>query len=191
MFSKDNRLESMPARKRVSYGKQVESQIIKSLREQGLVIEDVPRNVDCNDKIDCYLLEEGTKKACQIKCRMGYSGSDFLLDLYEPYYGMTSEDTKKGRDYISEYDKYICLSRDTIYVIDGKLQKKLVERVLEEWKAFRYELPIFNSVSDPGVQIRFTSDKSNGRPKILMFVSPDVFSEKDVKKYKLLKVSDV
>lgn len=177
MFNKDNRLESQSSRKRYLYGKQVEDLIVKALEMHGLKFEDVDRKVDCEEKIDRYLIGEGVKKACQIKCRMGYSGDDVLIDVYEPFYGIDNLATKQGRDYVGKYDVYVCLSKDgkTIRVINGKRQKEIIEMVLDEWTKSYYQLPVFDSYRFKGVQMRYTKDRSNSRPKILMFIRPDVY----------------
>jgi len=176
-FNKNNRLESQSSRKRYLYGKQVENLIVKALEGHGFVFEDVDRKVDCDEKIDRYLIQEGVKKPVQIKCRMIYSGDDILLDLWEPFWGINNEATKKGRDYVGQYEIYICLSKDgkTIRVIDGKRQKQIVEDVLEEWAASHYQLPVFDSYRYKGVQIRYVRDKANQRPKVLMFINPSVY----------------
>lgn len=179
MFHKNNRLESQSSRKRYLYGKQIEDLVIKALQSHGLIFEDVDRRTDCDLKIDRYLIQEGVKKPCQVKCRMSYSGDDVLLDIWEPFYGVTNEATKPGRDYIGQYEVYICLSKDgkTIRVIDGKRQKEIVERVLDEWKVSYYQLPVFDSYRHKGAQLRYTRDRSNGRPKVLLFLNPSVYEE--------------
>ncbi len=188
MFNKNNRLESQSSRKRYLYGKQIENLIIQSLEKHGLVFEDVDRNIDCNDKIDRYLITEGQKKPCQVKCRMSYSGDDILLDIWEPFFGIKNDATKPGRDYVGKYEVYICLSRDgkTIRVIDGKRQKEIVEAILEEWQSAYYQLPVFDSFRFKGCQIRYTKDKSNLRPKVLMFIKPDVYEFDEIKLYEMI-----
>jgi hypothetical protein len=188
MFNNNNRLESQASRKRYLYGKQIEDKIVKSLETYGLVFEDVDRNTDCYDKIDRYLVVEGGKKPCQIKCRMSYSGDDILIDIYEPFMGIDSSDTKQGRDYIGKYEVYIVLAKDgkTIRVIDGIRQKEVIEEVLKEWSGYHYQLPVFNSKLYPGCQLRYTTDRNNNRPKVLMFINPSIYVEgKEIKLYEM------
>jgi hypothetical protein len=177
MFNNNNRLETQASRKRYLYGKQIEDKIVKSLESYGLVFEDVDRNTDCVDKIDRFLITETSKKPCQIKCRMGYSGDDILIDIYEPFKGIDNQETQPGRDYVGKYEVYIVLSRDgkTIRVIDGFRQKEIIEAVLKEWSGEHYQLPVFNSKLYPGCQLRYTTDRNNNRPKVLMFINPSVY----------------
>jgi len=167
----------MPAHKRVFVGKHYEGLIVKALESQGLKFKTVSMEMDCKEKIDRLLVEEDGDKTCAIKVRMNYSGKDILVDLYEPYFGLESGSTKKGRDLVSQYDYYICLSRDIIYVINGKRQKQIIDEVLEEWKSHGQVLRIYSSTQYPGVQIRYTSDKANHRPKLLMFIPVDAYDE--------------
>lgn len=187
MFHKNDRLESRSSRQRYLYGKQIEKLIIDCLRGYGLTLEEADRKADCEDKIDCYLCVNDKKLACQVKCRMGYSGDDILIDVYEPYWGVGNENTKHGRDYVGQYDVYIVLSKDgsTIRVIDGKRQKEVIEEVLQEWTAFHNQLPVFNSLKYKGVQMRYTRDKANGRPKVLMFIPPTIYEGQEVSYYKM------
>jgi hypothetical protein len=187
MFDKNDRLESQPSRKRFLYGKDIEKSIVECLRHHyNFIIEEAEKKVDCDDKIDCFLIENDVKIPCQVKTRMGYSGSDILADIYEPFLGIDNENTKKGRDYVGRYEKYIVLIKDTIYIIDGKRQKEIIENVLAEWEASHHQLPVFNSNQYDGVQIRYTTDKNNSRPKILMFIDPSVYKkETEIKCYEM------
>lgn len=185
MFNKNNKLESLSSRKRYLYGKQVEDNIVKALESYGLKFEEVDRKTDCEDKIDRILIENNTKKNCQIKCRMGYSGSDILVDIWEPFMGVDNPATKPGRDYIGKYETYIVLIKDIIYVINGNRQKKIIEDVLEEWKSAHHQLPVFESFRYAGVQLRYSVDKSNGRSKILMFIPVKTYEGNEVQKYEM------
>jgi hypothetical protein len=187
MFTKDYKLESQPSRQRYLYGKQVENLIIQCLRECGLEIEEADRKVDCVDKIDCFLVENGERKACSVKFRVNTSGNDILLDLFEPFYGINNENTKAGRDHVGQYAYYICLSNDgkTIRLVDGQHQKALIEDVLKEWEESHYELPVFNSKKHAGIQLRYTRDRANGRPKVLAFINPEIYKEDQIKLYEM------
>ncbi len=191
MFSNYNnkhKLESQPAHKRVFAGKHYEDLIVKALESQGLKFEKVTLEQDCDEKIDRYLVDGDTKKSVQIKRRMDYSGRDLLLDIYEPYFGLESESTKKGRDLVSNYDLYVCMARDIIYIVNGPRQKEIVNEVLEEWKSHGQVLRVYPSSLYPGIEIRYTSDKANHRPKLLMFIPPTTYSEEkgEVKSYPMI-----
>ena len=184
MFDKNNRLESQSSRQRYLYGKSKEELIIECLRNKhGFVIEDVTMTVDCEKKIDCFLIENDEKIPCQVKTRMGYSGKDVLVDLFEPFWGIDNEATQAGRDYVGQYEKYIVLIENTIYIIDGKRQKKIIEDVLEEWKVSHFQLPVFDSCRYKGIQLRYTRDRNNSRPKVLMFIPPKTYEADEIQQY--------
>jgi hypothetical protein len=169
---------------RVEKGKAGEEQIAEVLRSHGLNLIDVDERTDMIDKIDRQLVTESGTYSVQIKFRDSSDRyRDFLLDLYEPFYGDGDPDTKIGRDLVSKYDIYVCRIKDTIYVINGKAQKTLVANVLEEWRQRRCQLPVFRSTKYSGVELRKVVDHRNNRPKLLMFIPPGTYSGKDVKAY--------
>ena len=122
-------------------------------------------------------LEDGTTRNLSYKART--SGDDILLDLYEPFYGIDNTKTKPGRDLISPYDRYLCLERGggNLREIDGAAQKMRVKLVLTEWTDCSYHLSKgwFNSARCPGISLRYHVDKSNSRPKIIMFIQPKIY----------------
>lgn len=169
---------------RVSIGKDGEEQIAETLRQHGLNLIDVDEATDMIDKIDRRLVTPYGTFSCQIKFRDGSDRyRDFLLDLYEPFYGDTNPDTQLGRDAVSQYDVYVCRIKDTIYVINGKAQKKLVESVLTEWREKRCPLPVFRSDLHAGVELRKVVDHRNSRPKLLMFIPPATYSKAEARQY--------
>ena len=115
MFDKTNRLESQSSRKRYLVGKRIEESIIACLTEKyGFKIETAELKVDRDEKIDCFIIENETKKACQVKTRMGYSGKDLLVDVFEPFFGLDNPNTKIGRDHAGNYDYYVVLINDKL-----------------------------------------------------------------------------
>jgi hypothetical protein len=190
MFNKFNRLESQPSRKRYLHGKQLENQIADCLKGYGMILKDVTKEADMFDKIDRVLVEDGKEKLVAIKARMGYSGDDILIDLYEPYYGPKSDKTKPGRDYVGKYEVYVCLSKDgkVIRVIDGIRQKEIVEDILVEWANYNWQLPVFDSYKYEGCQIRYTRDRSHDTPKVLLFINPDIYDREkgEIKFYDMI-----
>src|ERR1019366_7324229 len=162
-YNKNNRLESQSSKNRYLHGKDIERSIIECLKKHGFIIKDADGRTDREDKIDFFLVEDDRNKPCQVKCRMGYSGKQFLLDIFEPFFGLDSSDTKPGRDYIGKYEVYIVLIDSKIYIVDGIRQKKIVENVLKEWSVAHNKLPVFDSSQYEGVQIRYTTDRNNRR----------------------------
>jgi hypothetical protein len=167
---------------RVHIGKGREEAIKQRLREAGFLVGDVDDHTDIHKKLDCYFGDD--QELSQIKTRDNDSGSDVLIDVYEPYYGLYDPRTKPARDVRSKYAYYIVLSRGTIYVIKGTSQKPIVEAVLEEWKAQGCRLPFYSDefVDDQGhcVQLRRHIDAQNKRPKVLMFIPPTIYSADDI-----------
>lgn len=164
---------------RVQVGVAIENSIAKCLKEHyGYDLHEVTRHEDMNEKIDRILkLKDGTEQRVQIKTRM--SGKDILVCLWEPFYSVDSDKNKLGRDMVSNYDIYACLSDNgkTIRVIDGKRQKAIIQEVLDEWTIAKWALPEFKSKKYPGVEIKHHTDKWSGRPKLLMFIPVNAYKE--------------
>ncbi len=104
IFNKKHRLESLSNKQRHFVGKEIEDEIVSSLKSQGVQIEDtdIP-------KIDKIIIRDNRKYACVIKKRMNYSGSDILVELMRPYYGIDDKETCWGRDYLGKYDCNVSL----------------------------------------------------------------------------------
>lgn len=159
------------------YNKTQENIIIECLKRHGLEF----RSAIVSDKMERFLVTPDGDKKIQVKFRR--SGNDILIDVFEPFYGVQSDRTKYGRDYVSQYDVFICLNGKEIKVIDGKRQKEVIEEILVEWKDNKWQLPVFDSKKYEGCQIKYTRDRISKTPKILMFINPAVYKENEIKIY--------
>lgn len=169
-------------KERLDRGKQFEEIIDSVLKPLGRNIKPASLQEDMHEKIDrIETLADGTTRKLSYKART--SGDDILLDLYEPFFGIDNLNTKPGRDLISPYDRYLCLERGggNLREIDGTAQKLKVKAVLDEWTDCSYFLSRqwFRSARVPGISLKYHVDKSNNRPKIIMFISPSVYKENE------------
>jgi hypothetical protein len=169
-------------KERLDRGKKFEEIIDSVLLPMNRKIKQSTLNEDMHEKIDrIEELPDGTTRKLAYKART--SGDDILLDLYEPFYGIDNTATRPGRDLISPYDRYFCLERGggNLREIDGAVQKMRIKEVLTEWADCSYFLSRgwFNSVRVPGISLKYHVDKSNDRPKIIMFIKPSVYKENE------------
>lgn len=191
-WTKENKLESQPNHVRVSVGRKLESDIAKCLNEHyGFDLQEVSIEADRKKKIDRqWHLPNGEVRQVQIKARMGHSGDDILIDVFEPYYGDGHANTKPGRDCKGQYDTYICLSNDgkEIRIIDGKRQKAIIEELITEWRegGCKFNNRCWQSNIYKGCEFRYTVDKWHGTPKVLCFIKPSIYKEgSEIKKYEM------
>lgn len=125
---------------RMEIGKADEQRQVKTLRENGFVIEEVSDGVDMIEKIDRRIVNpDGTFFSLQIKGRdenpaMVSRYTDILIDYYEPYCGIGHKYTKNGRDQVSNYDRFTCRIQSNLYLINGAAQKKVIADVMVEWE---------------------------------------------------------
>jgi hypothetical protein len=170
---------------RVEIGTEREQQIADCLNKYyGWRLEKASFEQDTEGKID--FIENGNKKV-QIKTRD--SGVDLLYDLFEPWTG-NLETAVVGRDHKSNFDLYICLSKDKnwIRVAIGSALKRIVNECLVEWKTqgCQFSGRSWDSETHEGVQFRLHRDAKNRRLKVLAFIPDFTFGPKEFKKYKMV-----
>ena len=123
---------------RMVYGKADEVRQVKFLIAQGFQIKEVAPHTDMIDKIDRYIMMDGRWETLQIKGRdtdpsVEEQYKDILVDMYEPYCGLDHEDTRVGRDQVSQYDWFTCRIGTKLYLINGAAQKRVAAAVMVEW----------------------------------------------------------
>lgn len=181
MRSLFDRYDHLNFNERLERGRKFEEIIDEIMTTQGRQIKAATQEQDMYGKIDrIETLPDGTTHNLSYKART--SGPDILLDLYEPFYGIDNTKTKPGRDLISPYDKYLCLERGggKLREVLGSAQKMKVKIVLDEWADCSYHLDRnqwFRSGRVDGISLKYHADKSNHRPKIIMFIQPSVYKE--------------
>ena len=178
---------------RVAIGTGIEQQIVECLnRNYGYRLEKSSFEEDTEQKID--FIERGTRTIkAQIKSRE--SGSDLLYDLYEPWRG-SIEESDIGRDQKSNFDIYICLSKDKqwIRIALGKAMKNIINTAHEEWLTQGCQFPnktrngktYWNSKQFSGLQFWLHRDAKNRRLKVLAFIPESLFDSKSFKRYRMV-----
>lgn len=104
-------------------------------------------------------------KTLQIKYRE--TGTDILVDAYDPYYGTGHPDTKLGRDITSQCDFVACQIGEHLHLVHGKTLKDAAKHGVMTWMA--WEKPKVLKLAN-GVTTKLSIDHRNMRPKLLVFV---------------------
>ena len=89
-------INEKPPSERVKVGKKNEKRVINCLNKyHNWNLVEATREEDRIEKVDCYEVSKtGKRLAAQVKTRV--SGDDILVDIFEPYYGLDDDRTKKG-----------------------------------------------------------------------------------------------
>lgn len=141
---------------RMAAGKAVEDNIRKLLN-----IAPSTSQEDIVNKIDGYL--DGSP--VQIKVRA--TGTDILLDLYEPYVSPTVKTL--GRDNNNNCKYYIVLINNKVKVFLKSDIQSVVDSLLSLWERQKFMFPVKDG---KGNELRHHIDRSNGRAKVLGFINP-------------------
>ena len=172
---------------RVSYGKKIESKIIRTLEEKyGWKINPVSLNQDKFDKIDGMVVKTDVSlpislpSPVQIKYRD--TGNDLLLEVirtvnFQKFYdkSVPVDDLLNGRDMKGIAKIYASLDKDgkTIRVRLADEAKQIAKILVEKLRETRSKFAESN-----GSQIRFVNDPHTKQNKINAFISPQSFSWK-------------
>lgn len=165
---------------RLKLGKDVEKAIVEYLAASGLPITAASEQLDMVDKIDVLLTIAGQTYKGQVKFRVE-GRKDIGIEIFRPFYSSrTNPRTRKGRDYVSQYDFYIVFIEGVIYMVWGKAQKALLGTILQAWeddecpRPFRYE---------EGIELRFTQDEGEddgGDSKMMGYIPPAVLAKRQM-----------
>lgn len=152
---------------RIAAGKITEKAILDALRKQGVVIENATPEEDSNDKIDGWIVENGTRNALQVKFRE--TGDDILFEVVKDLH----KDIP-GRDSVSKAHYYLVMDRyGNARLFLTEPIKKLAQQLLTiakglwhtgktRWKGIGWELKI-------------TIDRANGHTKLMAYFNPGKF----------------
>jgi len=173
---------------RVRTGKIGEEEVAEILRNRfNLTIRDVHEDRDRIEKIDRIVIApSGKPRTLQIKYRE--TGKDILVDVYEPFYGINDDRTKPGRDFVSECDLYACRVGESVHLIHGSVLRVVILKTMTEWikrgclflDTFRNAPAKHLCYTIGGVTIHTQNDHASNRPKLLMFIPPDVIPENHI-----------
>jgi len=161
-------LADKPYDHRVREGKKREVEISRRLREARHSVQEVTAKEDMHDKIDAVV--DGRK--AQYKFRE--TGTDILFDYAEPFTGRFRDPgTRLGRDLVSKAEIYVVLVGERLWMAEKKAIVEAADRLLILW--FREDGGVstrYEHRSVPGVQLQWNADHSNGRSKLIFFLSP-------------------
>lgn len=184
-------IDSMPTNDRVSFGKEKETTVISCLnnRYSSFGYNLIPSSFqeDCNDKIDCWQIQNEQKYPVCIKTRT--SKDDILVSMFDPFFGINNTLTKIGRDFSQVYAYYITMSKDekTIRVANGKRIHSICLDIWNEFVSTDQELvhsmeelnprELLDSEKYSGCQLWLHYDRFKCTPKILAFIPPTVLGK--------------
>lgn len=202
-------MDSLPVAERVAIGKEWEPKVINCLNgtysKYGYNLRESSFHEDCKEKTDCWqLAKSGKPLRSAIKVRLNKNGeletnkTDILVALFDPFYGLDDERTKKGRDMVYEYFMYISLIKDWIRVANGKKIHEICDAMWNDFlpqaqKKFRTEADVnrvgwvsrlYQSPVYPGCEIWLHHDAKSKKPKLLGFVKPSALDKKDLRTHK-------
>lgn len=172
---------------RVSYGKKIEGQIVKTLEQKyGWQINPVSVNQDKFDKIDGMVIKTDESlpislpAPIQIKYRD--TGNDLLLEVVksvdlQKFYSrvVSTAELLNGRDMKGNAKIYASLDKDgkTIRIRLADEAKQIARDLLEKLRSSRSKF-----LDSNGSQIRFVNDPHTKQMKINAFINPNSFSWK-------------
>lgn len=168
---------------RLKFGKSREAAIARLLISRfGFRVEEVTPHADIEKKVDrnrvgsikldgVCISQDGLRQSVQIKYRE--SGRDIIVDVYEPFHGEESPETKKGRDYASQCDHYAVQTGEFIHVIRGQSIRNAIDATLKSWRDAGSPVRIGKQWSAKGINLLITEDHHSKLPKMIMFIPVD------------------
>lgn len=122
---------TLDTRDRIAVGRRREHQIMEVLKRQcGLSLMAATDAQDQEQKVDCWLNQDGQKVPVQIKYRE--SGEDLLVEVFDLWHDWDHKGNKVGRDMVGKAQKYAVLSKNakTITMTQTATIKELVCKML-------------------------------------------------------------
>jgi hypothetical protein len=177
---------------RLPKGKAAEARIAAAVIAAGIPLQPVTEQEDMIAKVDRKVewtaelqakfptldLPIGTLYV-QIKTRE--TGTDLLLDAYEPFHGLKNDQTKEGRDFVGKYEIYICGTEQNIVIANAREVKtaamKTIVRYGCDFEGTRQAYRRWYYRDQP-TSLCIMEDHCNGRQKMIVFVQPSVVTRK-------------
>jgi hypothetical protein len=160
-----NMLNGASYDERVALGKIKEQEAIELLRSKGVVIETPTAREDMYDKIDGWVVENGTRLAMQVKVREG--GDDIIFEIYKDI-----DRELVGRDSVSKAHYYLVVDRrGTARMFLTEPIKKLAAQLNQ----VSLNLPDKDSWRGIGWEMKITVDKRHGNRKLMAYLKPGLF----------------
>jgi hypothetical protein len=156
---------------RVQFGRSIEQKVVDALRTHvGWNIVPAEKSQDMFDKIDAWILKDGTKTAIQIKYRDTGTG-DILFEV--------EKNGRPGRDMAGKAALYAVLNKEGT-LIRVRLAAE-AKRIASEMHTKLLQSGSHSIKTDKG-EIRYQVDPSSGAEKIVAYIHPDAFTgaKKDV-----------
>ena len=162
----DNTLAHKDFHSRVVLGKEVESQILNALRQNGFPVESPTRHEDMKDKIDGWFMANGKRNSLQIKHRE--NGDDIIFEIVKDW-----DEGVYGRDWLSKADYYLVVDRSgNGYLFLTQPIKVLAHTMFD----LAQKSPSTQTNWDgKGWQLKMTVDKSSGNTKLMAYMQPSLF----------------
>jgi hypothetical protein len=150
---------------RVALGKAKEQQAIDLLCSKGVVIEAPTTREDMYDKIDGWVVENGSRLAMQVKVREG--GDDIIFEIVKDI-----DREIIGRDSVSKAHYYLVVDRrGTARMFLTEPIKKMAEHLLQVAR----NLSTKESWRGIGWEMKITVDKAHGNRKLMAYLKPGLF----------------
>lgn len=150
---------------RVALGKAKEQEAIELLRSKGVVIEAPTAREDMYDKIDGWIVKDGTRLPVQVKVREG--GDDIIFEIIKDI-----DRNLDGRDSVSKAHYYLVVDRR------GTARLFLTAPIKKMASGLRQVASIIASKDrwqGIGWEMKITIDKRHGNRKLMAYLKPGVF----------------
>ena len=176
----DRGSDSWSSQERYAHHKETEDKIFDTLQaELPGEVKRAGKSSDVDDKVDWFWNGE----LCAIKVRQEDSGNDLLMDVFEPYRGLTTGNSIVARDFQMAYHRIASLNntKDTIRFVDGKPVYDIINDMLDEFREKINSGEIGDSFENkrvipsdrhPGCMFKVWADKRSGVKKLLAFIPP-------------------
>ena len=167
-------------------------------QDQKIHLTKTTRTEDIYDKIDGLFHVAGQTLKVQSKTREN-KYKDIGVEILRLFRNQDSDfENHPGRDYISSYDLYVCLTWEDgeafVNIIWGAHQKQIVDALFLEWKLWRADLltntgqtrgylPPFRSSHYPGAEVRHVKDPQDGHPKLIAYIPPSSYLRQYIRRY--------
>ena len=175
-------------RERVAFGKGKESVIMDAMRDVGWSVKPARDQEDYMQHIDAWVKKTPQSAAIPVQIKYRDAGDDILLEVIkywssEMFTRPLMDSDFNGRDMSGVAIQYVGLnlSRDVLRVRSIKegreIAKDMTEILANDFKTMGRQI-----VKCKEGTIRITPDPANGREKVIAYINPEAFTDKqDIK----------